>query len=422
VEGLWITAPKACSCGRFQPRCLAPALCAGRWALAAALVSLYLLPAAASFLVSPAVLADGGAPNLAYVAGGGTGGNDVVVVDISARKVTGSISVGGRPAGVVLSTDGRYAYVTESSSSRLAIIDASTHAVTGTVRTGEGPTAVALDLSETPNLLFVADSGGDSVTVIDPSTLRVQATIPVGRHPSGVAVALPGTGISETGPHDAEIYVANSLSDTVSVISAATMRVIATIPVPGGPLAVSIPQSGGIAYVGTGAGTVLAISLASHRLAGVVLRAGTGPCGTMDYDAVTEEIFVPKAGGNVLDVLTPVALDPDGQLSDPLKEPAHILPIGGQPVAVAITFEGSYGFVAQRALGTVTMFDADTSQVQATIRVGGAPLAIVTGAYPPPASGQTSFPVSLAVAGLLLAAMAVTIVINARHRRVEVKR
>ncbi len=392
--------------------------------LLAATLAIALLASATALRFSPLAQADGGAPNLAYVAGGGTGSNDLVVLDIAARKVTGSITVGGHPAGVALSTDGRFAYVTESSRSTLAIVDASAKKVTGTVRTGKGPTALALDLASTPNLLYVADTGGNSVTVVDPSNLTVRATIPVGQYPSGLAIALPGTGISETGPHDAEIYVANTISDTVSVISAAKMQVIATISVPGGPVSVTIPQAGtvGVAYVSTRAGTVLALGLATHRVAGVVLQADFGPCGTMDYDAVTGEIYVPNAGGNVVDVLAPVALNAQGALTNPPNEPVHVLHIGGEPVAVAITFEGSFGFVAERSMGRVTMLDADTRQVLATIVVGGAPVAVVTGAYPPAVGVQTSFVVSLAVVVLLLLAMAATLVINARHRRDEARR
>jgi YVTN family beta-propeller protein len=386
------------------------------WALAAGALGVSTFILVACLTLSPPVLADGGAPNLAYIAGGGNGGNDLIVVDIGQRRITGTIDVGGHPAGVVLSTDGRSAYVTESAVDKLAIIDASAHTVTATVPTGADPTALALDLSQTPNLLYISDSGGSTVTVVNPTTQQIRATIPVGPHPSGIAVALPGSGISETGPHDAEIYVADTLSNTVSVISASRMQVIATIPAPGGPVSVTIPQVGGVAYVGTRAGTVLALSVSTHRYAGVVLDAGSGPFGTMDYDAVTGQIFVPNAGADEVDVLTPVALSATGELVSPPREPAHILPISGEPVAVAITFEGSYGFIAQRASGRITMLDAATRQVQATITVSGAPVAIVTGAYPASVSSQTSFLLSIAVIVLLLVVMVLTLVMNSRRR------
>jgi YVTN family beta-propeller protein len=192
-------------------------------------VALVLVLAATLVFPSPA-RADGGAPNPAYIAGGGSSGNQLVVIDIGQRRVASKIAIGGRPAGVVLSTDGRYAYVTESADNALAIVDANARQVVARVSLATAPTALALDLADTPNLLFISDSGSGMVSVVDPSTRRVRATIPVGMHPAGLAVALPGTGISATGPHDAEVYVANTLSNTVSVISTRLLRVIATIP------------------------------------------------------------------------------------------------------------------------------------------------------------------------------------------------
>ena len=81
------------------------------------------------FAALPSASADGGAPNLAYVAGGGPGGNDLVVIDVAKRQVTATIPVGGAPAAVVLSADGRFAYVTQSAANSLAIVDAAARKV-----------------------------------------------------------------------------------------------------------------------------------------------------------------------------------------------------------------------------------------------------------------------------------------------------
>src|SRR5690348_14677136 len=75
-------------------------------------------------LAAPLPLAaDGGAPNLAYVAGGGANGGDLVVIDIGKRRVTGHITLGGAPQGVVLSPDGRFAYVAQSAANHVAVVD-----------------------------------------------------------------------------------------------------------------------------------------------------------------------------------------------------------------------------------------------------------------------------------------------------------
>jgi YVTN family beta-propeller protein len=361
------------------------------WHTGLLLRSIILICLSVLFWRLPDVRADGGAPNLAYVAGTGAGAGDLAIIDISQRRLVGSIRVGRHPAGIVLSTDGRFAYVAEAAANALAIVDANARKVTATIAVGPGPTSVALDLAQTPNLLYVADSGGRSVSVVDPTAQQVRATIPVGLHPAGIAVALPGTGIAEAEPDDAEVYVANSGSDTVSVISTKQRQVITTIAAPGGPLGITIPQTGGVAYVSTRAGTVLALSLATHQLAGVVLRTSSRPLGTMDYDAVTGQVYVPDPSANAVDVLAPVAVTTTGSLAALPTEPSRVLHIAGTPIAVAITFEGSYGFVAQRTSGAVTLLDAATHQIQATISVGGAPQAIVTGPYPPNVSGQAAF-------------------------------
>src|SRR5260370_22348692 len=58
--------------------------------------------------VSQAVHADGGAPNLAYMAGGGQG---LSIIDIAQQKVTGSFGLSGNPSSVYLSSGGRFLYV-----------------------------------------------------------------------------------------------------------------------------------------------------------------------------------------------------------------------------------------------------------------------------------------------------------------------
>ena len=60
-------------------------------------------------LFSPPAHADGGAPQLAYVAGAAQG---ISIIDIARRRVTGTIAVAGNPRTVLLSLDGQTLYVT----------------------------------------------------------------------------------------------------------------------------------------------------------------------------------------------------------------------------------------------------------------------------------------------------------------------
>src|SRR5713226_7187087 len=75
-------------------------------------------------LIFPAqVHADGGAPNLAYVAGSSSG---IGIVDISSRKVSGSFSLKGNPSAVYLSLDGRFLYIAQPGLNQVSMLAAKT--------------------------------------------------------------------------------------------------------------------------------------------------------------------------------------------------------------------------------------------------------------------------------------------------------
>jgi hypothetical protein len=90
--------------------------------LAAALLLLLALLLATATAAGVA-RADGGAPNLVYVAQEGGG---LVVIDIAKRQVVGRLAVGGAPSVVLLSYDSRYAYVAQRATGRVAIVNART--------------------------------------------------------------------------------------------------------------------------------------------------------------------------------------------------------------------------------------------------------------------------------------------------------
>ena len=84
-------------------------------------------------------------------------------------------------------------------------------------------------------MTYVANSDSDTVSVIDAATDTVAATIPVGDGPAGLALTPGGT----------RVYVANADSNDVSVIDTSSNAVIATIPVGGTPLDVAVSPGGG---------------------------------------------------------------------------------------------------------------------------------------------------------------------------------
>ena len=69
------------------------------------------------------VRADGGAPNLAYVAGAAQG---IGIIDVAQRKVATKFTIAGNPFSILLSPDGRLLYVTQPAPGRVAVLAAKT--------------------------------------------------------------------------------------------------------------------------------------------------------------------------------------------------------------------------------------------------------------------------------------------------------
>ena len=113
------------------------------------------------------------------------------------------------PDDIVLSPDGTRLYVVCEGSDELAVIDVRAQAVSGRVGVGRVPRGVAV--SADGKRVYVTNSWSDTVSEIDAATLKVVRTLPAGYEPTGAA--LDGHG---------SLYVANRLSDDLSVINLAS--------------------------------------------------------------------------------------------------------------------------------------------------------------------------------------------------------
>jgi DNA-binding beta-propeller fold protein YncE len=306
--------------------------------------------------------ADGGAPNLAYVAGAANG---ISVIDIGQQKVTSSIAVNGDPQMILLSLDGRYLYVTQPTLGRVSIISART-----------GKTICSANLPGQPILLapgpqsgalYAAGNGASIVSALDPTTCAVQRAIETHSPVYGLAVGLVGAG---NDLHD-QLWVSGTTSITIYDQKG---QQLGSIPIAGGPQYITQP-GGYTIYVTTRQGGVDAVDLGTRQV--IPLLAG-GKLGPMDYDAVTGEVYVPDEQNQQIDVLTPLA---PGTEQIP-HEPNRVIHLNSAPQSVAITSDGQLGFVALSG-GKVVMLDVPGRQIVNTLVVGGTPHFIITGLYPP---------------------------------------
>src|SRR6266850_847528 len=114
--------------------------------------------------------------------------------------------------------------------------------------------------------VFVTNEKSDNVTVIQAASQKLLATIPVGQRPRGVAASRDG----------GKIFVANSNSNNVSVIDPKTLKVVDTLPAGLDPEGITVDQRGLIYVVNENDSGLTIIDVAKRQIA-KRLEVGTEP-------------------------------------------------------------------------------------------------------------------------------------------------
>jgi YVTN family beta-propeller protein len=121
----------------------------------------------------------------------------VHMIDPDGGFVTADVVVGTRPppgmrktdvtpVGLVMTKDGRTAYVTLGHAAHVAVVDVATRKIAAYILVGKRSWGATLSRDESK--LFVANGFGDDVTVIDAKSRNAIISVPVGRIPWGVAI------------------------------------------------------------------------------------------------------------------------------------------------------------------------------------------------------------------------------------------
>ncbi len=359
-----------------------------------------------SCFFTPLAHADGGAPNLAYVAGTDKG---ISVIDVMQQKVTSTIAAPGEPHSILLSNDGRFLYVTEPQMGRVAIIAAKTGDVICTATIAGQPTLLSIDPGS--NTLYTAGNGATLVTALDPTNCKIKQTFTASGPVYGLAVAVVGSGLS--GSTGNQLWVADSKG--LSIFDDLTGQLLTTIAIAGGAHYLTVPP-GATVYFTTDQGSVAAVDLNSHRVTALFTGGSYGP---MDYNQVTGEVYVPDHKNNQLVVLAAF----DAHFALP-KQPSRVYKFGVSPASVAITSDGQLGFIALSG-GDVAMLDVPARQIVNTIHVGGSPQFIITGVYPPvlgttpQQAGLYTTLINIAAYVMVIALLIVPILLFSRYAKAQ---
>jgi phospholipase C len=251
------------------------------------------------------------------------------------------------------SSSAAFAYVPGIVGGNVGIFNASTYVLSSAITSGfTNPYAVAATPDGTE--VWVTDSGTNIVSVISTATNEVTATVVVGIYPHGIAITPDGTTayVANTGPN-----TGRGGSETVSVIDVASQSVKGTITVGEGPQVVTVSPDGSLVFV-TCADGVYAIKTSNGSVskARAELRHPHGVAVTPDGT----QAYVTDSEHDEVVVLDTSSLRAVGRVA-----------VGKTPWNTAFTADGSSAYVTNANDDTVSVIDTASPSVTTTIALGG---------------------------------------------------
>jgi DNA-binding beta-propeller fold protein YncE len=230
----------------------------------------------------------------------GIDGHDMLVIDLSSRKIVGDIDFGHgvRPHFPLLDPASGILYVTTELDKTVTIVDPQTRKIVGTVPTGAEESHM-LAISHDGKRGYTANVGPGTVSVLDLVGRRTVAVIPVSKMVQRITVsaddklvftsdqikpqlavidaatnqvktwvALPGLGYGTAATPDGRwLLVAVPSLNQVAVVDLASMKVARNIDVGKAPQEILIRPDGKVAYAScAGSGQVAAIDLAQGKV------------------------------------------------------------------------------------------------------------------------------------------------------------
>ena len=192
----------------------------------------------------------------------------------------------------------------------------------------------------------------NSVSVISTQTASSLKSISVGIHPSHVVADQLRR----------EIYVANELSNSLSIINATMDMVVDTVAVGSRPAGVVVGE-GDVYVLNNGANTISLVSKSSRKVTSTIVLSGSpnrGLLGDFDMFFVTDSsdgavIFI-----NDSNVVTAT------------------VNVGKGPVGLGIDQYRNHLYVTNRGSNTVSVLDTIGERMLKDITVGSAPYGVIT--------------------------------------------
>jgi YVTN family beta-propeller protein len=271
---------------------------------------------------------------------------DLTVINGGDFSVLATIPVGKRPRGIHVSPDGKTVYVAVSGTPIEAPpqIDANGNPIFEK-RKGD-------DEDDDTN----ADKAADGIAVVDVATGKLTGKLQAGSDPEEFDLSRDGK----------SIYISNEDVRTASVIDIATAKVTHIIPVGQEPEGVTTTPDGKQFYVTCEAGgDIYVVDAGTYKVAGHFKVNGRPR--SVAFLSNEEFGFIPSESAGELNVIDPAKME----VSKTIK-----LPTGSRPMRVKVSGDEKKLYMSNGRAGTVSVIDAHSDELLATIKVGTRPWGI----------------------------------------------
>jgi YVTN family beta-propeller protein len=274
-----------------------------------------------------------------------TNGGTVSVIDSNSGSVTKNIGVGTTPVYVAVDSFTNRIYVANEESNTVSVLDGNNDSVIGQIFVGNFPTNMVLSHVLNGTQIYVSDAEG-IVSVIDTSSGKKDVyDIPVGNG---------STYMAEGG--NAKIYVADGGDNTVYAIDVFNVTNVVPIAVGYSPTYMAVdPLRDKIYVANTASNTVSVIDTSTDKKEPHDITVGKGP--TYMAEGGNGKIYVANTASNTVSVI---------DTSTNKKEP-HDITVGKGPGYIAVNHSTGMIYVVNEFSNTVSVIDGFSDKVAAGV-------------------------------------------------------
>jgi YVTN family beta-propeller protein len=320
---------------------------------------------------NPVALAASPARNEIYIVNSGAAGGSgsLSVIDAEHNRVAASVPLHREPVSIDLDEDGGFAYIANAGSNSVSIVDLKARREVARIGTGEQPGAAVL--APDGKTLLVANRGGNSVTVIDPATRRVRA----------VFTGCPGAMDPVVMPDSAKAFIACSAGHQVMVLglaqaasaengqTAESDRLETLMDVGRGPVDLALkPDSGEVFVSNSLSDSISEVITNTADVAGATMM-GDEPVGGL----VSRDNALLYVANRRSQYVTVYSIE-DGRRVDAIH-------VGDGPAAMAFSANGYLLLVVDSRSGDVAVVRTPTRSLFTILPTGRNPNAIVDKAF-----------------------------------------